>query len=260
MKKTLRSALYALVLSPLALAACGGSGGIATDGENAADSADTASVTASMSSLTTDGVDATATTSAAAAASAQAKAMTLLQPQGCATAQATGSTVNYTFNNCTGPYGLVNLSGQVAANYTLVAGGGVTVTLSGTNLKANGSTVTLNATAVVTGTAGNRQATVTSSTSAQTSRGRTISHSGSYTAGWDGSCLTLTGAFTTQIGLLGWSTSITNYKRCQGMCPASGTVVITAGANTATVTFAGNATVTFTDNKGDTGTVTLLCK
>lgn len=260
MKKTLRSTLFALALSPLALSACGGAAGISTDGENAADSADTASVTASMSSLTTDGVDASATTADAAAMSAQVKAMALLQPQGCATAVVTGSSVAYTFNNCTGPYGLLNLSGNVTANYTMVAGGGVTVTLSGSNLKANGSTVTLNATAIVTGTAGSRQAAVTSSTSAQTSRGRTISHSGNYTAGWDGSCLSLNGSFTTQIGLLGWSTTIANYKRCQGMCPASGTVVITAGANTATVTFANSATVTFTDNKGNTGTVTLQCK
>lgn len=259
MKKTLRSSLSALVLSPLLLAACGGSAAIATDGENAADSADTASVTASMSSLTTDGVDASATTAAAAAASAQVKALALLSPQGCATAQVVGSTVNYALNGCTGPYGLLNVTGSVSATYA-VAAGSVTVTLSGANLKANGSTVNLNATATVTGTAGSRQAMVTSSTSAQTARGRTITHSGSYTAGWDGTCLTLTGVFTTQIGLLGWSTSITDYKRCQGMCPASGTVVITAGSNTATVTFAGGATVSYTDNKGDSGTVTLSCK
>lgn len=259
MKKTLRSSLSALVLSPLLLAACGGSAAIATDGENAADSADTASVTASMSSLTTDGVDASATTAAAAATSAQVKAMALLSPQGCATAQVVGSTVNYTLTGCSGPYGLLNVTGAVSATYA-VAAGTVTVTLSGANLKANGSTVNLNATAVVTGAAGSRQAMVTSSTSAQTARGRTITHSGSYTAGWDGTCLTLSGAFTTQIGLIGWSTSVTNYKRCQGMCPASGVVVITAGNNTATVTFAGGATVNYTDSRGDSGTVTLSCK
>jgi len=259
MKKTLRSSLYALILSPLLLAACGGSAAVATDGENAADSADTASVTASMSSLTTDGVDASATTATAAAASAQVKALALLSPQGCATAQVNGSTVNYTLNGCTGPYGLINATGTVSATYALAAGV-LTVTLSGNNLKANGSTVNLNATATVTGAAGSRQAAVTSSTSAQTARGRTITHSGNYTAGWDGSCLTLNGAFTTQIGLIGWNTSIANYKRCQGMCPASGTVVITAGANTATVTFAGGATISYTDSKGDSGTVTLTCK
>ena len=124
----------------------------------------------------------------------------------------------------------------------MVAGGGVTVTLSGSNLKANGSTVTLTPPPWSPGPPA-AAAAVTSSTGAQTSRGRTISHSGNYTtAGWDGSCLTLNGSFTTQIGLFGWST-IANYKRCRECAPPPELWVITAGANSATVTFANSATV-----------------
>src|SRR4051812_20539041 len=126
MTKTLRSALYSLVLAPLLVASCGGVGASDNDGENAADSADSASVTASLSSLTTDGVDMTATTSAAAATSAQVKAMTLLQPTACATAQVVGSVVTYTFNGCTGPYGLVSLTGSLTATYSMVTSGSVT--------------------------------------------------------------------------------------------------------------------------------------
>jgi hypothetical protein len=186
--------------------------------------------------------------------------MTLLQPQSCATAVVTGSVVAYNFNGCTGPYGLVNVTGKLTATYAMVSAGSVTVTLMGSNIQVNGGTLNINATATVSGAAGSRTATVSSMTSAVTSHGQTISHSGNYTAGWDGMCLNLTGAFSTQIGLLNWSTTIANYKRCLGMCPASGTVVITAGANSATVTFAGGATVNFTTSKGDSGTVTLVCK
>src|SRR3954451_13078589 len=97
MQKTLRNAVYALVISPLFLISCGGAATSSSDGDNAADSADTASLTASMSSLTTDGVDASATTGATAASSAMVKALTLLQPANCATATVTASTVSYTF-------------------------------------------------------------------------------------------------------------------------------------------------------------------
>ena len=257
MKKTLHNAAYAL---PLFLVACGGTATATSDGENAADSADTASLTASMSSLTTDGVDASVTTSSAAATSALTKAMTLLQPQGCATAKVDANIVTYTFNGCTGPYGLVSLSGTVVASYAMVSGGGgVTVTMLGANLQANGNSVSLNATSTVSGLGATRQAMVSSMTSAVTARGQRISHSGNYTAAWDGTCLTLNGAFSTQIGLLGWSTAITNYKRCQGMCPASGSVVITAGTSSATVTYSGSATAMYKDDKGNSGTVTLSC-
>ena len=212
-----------------------------------------------MSSLTTDGVDATITTSDGAAASASLKAMALLQPTSCATAKVTGSTVTYTFNSCTGPYGLVSVTGTMLATYAMVSGGGVTVTMLGLNLKANGDTLNLNATATVSGVLPSRTATVSSMTSATNERGQTIAHSGNYTAAWDGMCMTLNGAFSTQIGLLGWSTTITDYKRCLGMCPVSGSVVITSGASSATVTFAGSSTVSFKDGKGNSGTVTLAC-
>lgn len=258
--KTSVRPLLALALPVLSalfpLAGCGRAD--SSDGEVAADSTDTADLTAALTSTTTDGIDPAATTSAAAATTAEAKAKTFFQPSGCLTTQVTGPQVAYTFNGCTGPYGLVNLKGSITGTYA-IAGGQTTIALKGQGLTANNTPLNLDAAVVLTGAAGSRTAAVTSKTSATTPRGRTVEHSGSYVTTWDSQCLTLSGTFSTRVGLVSWMTAIASYKRCQNACPQSGSVVITAGTSAVTVTFGGGATAQVVTAKGDTATVPLFC-
>lgn len=256
--KALRNSLFVLALSPLV--ACGGSLAQSDDGQTAADSADTADVTTALSSLTSDGSDMAAATGDAAAAGAKAGVMAKLNPSGCVTANAVANVVSYTFNNCTGPYGLVKLTGTVTATYTKAnAGASLAVALTSTNLAVNGAQVSLNSTSVISGPPTARTATVTTMSSATTANGKSISHSGAYTAKWDGMCVSLDGAFSTKVGLASWNTVVTGYKRCSGVCPESGKVVINGAGGTATISYTGSAVALVLTSGGDSGTITLAC-
>lgn len=258
---TISHALFALSLtSTLALGGCGRLGTSSSgDGDVAADSADTADLTSALTATTTDGVDVSVASSATIATNAEAKAKSFFQPSGCLTTQVSGTQVTYSFNGCTGPYGLVNLKGTVSGTYVATGTGTATVTLKGTNLTANSTTLGLDATVTLTNSGGSRSATVNSKTTATTQRGRSVEHSGSYVTTWDGSCITLSGSFSTRVGLVAWSTAIANYKRCQSSCPQSGTVAITAGMETYTIAFSGGTTAQLSSTKGDTATVPLYC-
>lgn len=256
MQKWLLSSAFVLALVPTY--GCGGA--LATsDSSTAADSADTADLTTSLSALTTDGVDMTAASDGAAATTAATRVKTLLQPSSCITVTTAVNVNTYTFAGCTGPYGLVSVNGTLTATYTK-AGNAITVVLASQNLTANGAKLTLQATSVVSGTGTSRTATVNSSSSATTARGGQVAHTGSYTASWDGSCVSLDGAFTTRVGLISWATVVAGYKRCQNSCPQSGTVSISANNGSATVVnFNGSASATYTTSDGKVGSFMLGC-
>src|SRR6476620_10080391 len=107
------------------------------------------------------------------------------------------------------------------------------IDLAANGFKISTVSVTVSTTAVVTPGVTQDSAMVTSSSFATNARGDTAGHSGSYTAGWDGTCLTLNGTFTTQIAgatssAVAWSTQISNFRQCSGMCPdANGSVTVT---------------------------------
>lgn len=254
-------ALNALVLAPL-LAGCGGAA-VSGDEAMAADSTQTADQVSAVTSLTTDSVDLTtgSISSDTAAATAAAGASAKLMPASCVTKSVASNVATYTMTNCTGPYGLLAVSGTLQATYTVQTTGtnpSLKVDLAATGLKVNGASLDISSSATISGPPTARTATVSSTTKAVTARGNTISHSGSYTAGSDGSCVTLTGTFSTQSGLLSWSTQIDSYKRCQNMCPAQGKITFTGVLHTTTVTFNGSATAAITVD-GHAGNLGLLC-
>ena len=102
-------------LLPLSLLA--GCGGADPNGDAASVSAalDSSGETANDSALmlaTTNGTE-TATSGSMAAGMAGAQAKTFWQPAGCAVATQTNNVVSYKFNDSTGPYGLVHVTGTV---------------------------------------------------------------------------------------------------------------------------------------------------
>lgn len=268
MKSLRRLALSSLLCSSvLASAACGGSNATfsSMDAEVAADSTDTADVVSGLTSVTTDGVDLSASglTSDQAATAAATAAGTKFLINACMTKNVVGNVATYTMNSCTGPYGLLLVTGTLTATYTVSVVGGtpsVTVNLAATGIKVNGMTVDVATTAKISGPTNNRSASVTSTSKAVTARGNTITHAGMYDATWDGMCMTLTGSFSTQTPGNSYATVISNYKKCQNACPTQGTVIFTTLANTLTITYSGGKMAKLVLNGGKEQTLGLLCQ
>jgi hypothetical protein len=264
-RKSLFSGIGAVFLGALLGSGCGGTAGANGNEATAADSLETADQVSALSSVTTASVDPNMVgLTNNTAASTAASGTTAMLKAGCAIQTTVGNVVTYSLNNCTGPYGLVSLTGSLKATYTVVAPGSLQVDLEGQNLKLNSSTLNINSSAVITVVGTARTATVTSTSSATGQRGNQITHMGSYTAGWDPNCVSLTGSFSTRVGLLQtYSTQIANYRRCQDLCPASGVITFssTSGANTntTTLTFDGTSTAAITFN-GKAGNLSLFCK
>jgi hypothetical protein len=187
-----------------------------------------------------------------------------LSPQGCATSTQTGATVVYTLNDCTGPYGLVKVTGTLTAAYSRAAGGGVQVAITGTGVKANDATMDINSTVVATEANGVKTANVTINGSGTGPRGASLTRKGSYVVTYDSAaeCITLTGTWETGTARVGASTAVSNFKRCKGACPAAGgTITHTLARNeVVTLTYDGSAVATWTSSaQGRSGTVNLRC-
>jgi hypothetical protein len=263
-RTSLRNLSTALLLFPL-LAGCGlGTATTGNDSNVAADTTDTANQVVSITSVTSDGVDLTAAgiTSNAAATVAAAGVIARVTPAGCATQSVVNNVATYTFTSCTGPYGLLSFTGSVQATYTVTLGppASLKLDLTGTAQTQNGGTLNLKSSAIISGPPTNRTAVVTESSSAVSARGNSISHTGSYTAGWDGMCVSLGGNWSTTAALLTWATTVTNYKRCQNHCPlVGGSLRLVGPLHTTTLSFDGTATGQFTFD-GKPGTIPLFCQ
>lgn len=257
----MRTNLLAYLVPLLLLAGCGGALGDAADVSAALDSSDD---TSTESALMVASVDATqgATSDDEAATMAAASAKTWYQPSTCATATAAANVVTYTLNNCTGPWGLVHVSGTVVVTYTKQADG-IHADANATGLSVNGATLNLNSQAVYSVSGTTKTLVVSTDGGGTGPRGNQISRHGSYTVSWDTStmCGTLDGDWSTGIGGATWSTTVSGYKQCKGSCPASGTLAHTGGLShvTITVTFDGSADAKWTSSRGRSGTVALLC-
>lgn len=242
----------------ISLAACGG-----TDDSDALDADENTAVSSNEGALTAELTDdedaATATTSEQVAAAAATRVGSHLTPAGCLTTTVTANTVSYVFDHCTGPRGLLTLTGTINGVYTLTAPNQVHAVLTSTGFEVNQTTLNLNATidAVKQGTV--KRAEISSQTTGTGPRGNTVSRAGDYTVSWDSAtaCFTLDG--TTGSSRLN-STTVTDFKRCDAKCPVSGTVVHTgARGNTVTLVYDGSASAQWSTSGGRSGTLTLKC-
>ena len=251
-------------LMSLALVAvgCGGT----TDSAVAEDADESVSVTSTESALTTSLSDEVAQPASATAdqlaAGATVRVPKAFTPSSCVTAVQAGPKVTYTLVNCTGPYGLVNVSGTLVATYSRASTGGVQVLITGTGLKANKAVIDVNATVIATQAGSTRSASVTGTASGSGPRGISLSRDGQYTITYDSetSCATVNGSWKTDVGARSSTTTVSNYGRCKGACPTSGTIVHdTPRGGAVTVTYSGGETASWTTSTGRSGTVNLLC-
>ena len=176
----------------------------------------------------------------------------------CVTATATGASVAFVMNDCTGPYGLVHVTGTLTVVYS-VGASSYTGTATATDLHVNGATVDISATAVYTpGTT--KTLAVTTAGAGTGALGHTITRNGSYTLSWTTTCVTLNGTWTTTIDLVSWNTAVTDLTRCLGACPAAGGQAVFHGpVRTVTIDFDGSDVAAWHTAAGLTGTVDLVC-
>ena len=147
-----------------------------------------------------------------------------LYPSGCVTE--TQDLVHekntYVFNDCTGPYGLVHLTGTVTVTYSSTGPNNLTLNYSSQNFQINKATITSwTATAVVTASGTSRDMTWNASLSGTTAGGRTFSRTNQKDVKWDttSSCVSVSGTSDGTITGLSLKTTVTSYSRCKAACP-----------------------------------------
>ncbi|MFO0600656.1 MAG: hypothetical protein U0228_35435 [Myxococcaceae bacterium] len=255
--------LTSLAVLSLALTACGRG----AEADTAEDGDESAVVTSSESSLTTELSDEVAqpvsATPSDLATAASTRVGAHMQPAGCLTTTVNGATVTYVFNDCTGPYGMVHITGTVVGVYSRATGGIVQGVFTGTGVKVNNAVIDLNSTVKASQSGSVKTADVVADTSGTGPRGNSFTRNGTYTVTWDSAaeCVTLNGTWNTKVGgLRSITTTVADYKRCKGTCPAAGGTIETTYARTVvTLSYDGSATASWSTSGGRSGTVSLQC-
>ncbi len=249
----------------LGAAACGGGSADLNSAEDADESVSVTSAESALTSSLSEEVSEPASASSESlATTASGRVPVRFSPAGCAVATRAGSQVTYVLTNCTGPYGLVKVSGTLVATYARVLSNSsaVQVTITGTGLKANQATLDVNATVLATQTGTVKKAEVKSTANGTGPRGVTLTRDGTYTVTFDSSsqCVTIDGAWQTSAGASTSTTTVSTYARCKGACPTSGSIVHTGTrGNAVTITYSGAATASWVGSGGRSGTLALTC-
>jgi hypothetical protein len=179
-------------------------------------------------------------------------------PSGCVTVTQAPSSVTLAFAGCTGPRGLSQLDGTLAVNVTSAAGGAIQLTGTAKDFQLGGSTLDIEATAIYAATGSSASLAVATHTAGVGPLGRSIEHAGEYTVSWTASCVTVKGAWSTEIGEAGRSTTA-DVTRCLDQCPTGSITRNTFRNRTIALTFDGSDTAAWSISGGHSGTVELAC-
>lgn len=151
------------------------------------------------------------------------------QPAGCE--QTTVDTANqkatYVFNGCTGPLGLVSLTGTIDVSWQK-ADGQVTLDFASQGFQINRATISSwQATAVVTANGDARTMNWSAQLSGTTGSGRSFSRTNQKVIQWSVGvpCISVTGQSTGDILRAELQTTVTSWKRCADSCPEAGSEI-----------------------------------
>ncbi len=256
--------LTTIVLLGSSLVACmnRGAGTDVDSAESAVDSSDSVGSESDLMVATMDGAEVTGLLPATADQIAVRVAANVAGrwASGCAKVTQNGTDVTITYTDCTGPRGLVHVSGVLDVAITV---SGTTITAHGTSsdMQINRANLVIDATATYTVTGTSKTLTVQTNGSGTGPRGNEIEHQGNYTVTWDAAsqCRSIDGQWQTDLGVRERSNDV-SLSRCDGGCP-TGTLThhFLAGASL-TITFDGTATATWSASNGKSGTVALSCQ
>src|SRR5262245_2867101 len=137
--RTMSAPMAFILVAVSALAA--GCGGLLQSAEAADQAIDSVEVSPTESALLTVAAsEASGLAPDAAALTASSKAVVYFMPAGCVTATAMAATGTYNLDKCTGPYGLVQVSGKVTVVFSTTMDGSLQLRATATGLRANQAT------------------------------------------------------------------------------------------------------------------------
>jgi hypothetical protein len=150
-------------------------------------------------------------------------------PSGClqVTSDTAKQSVAYVFSGCTGPLGLVELTGTVNVTWQL-SGDQLTLNYSAQSFQINRATIdSWQATAVITSTGSQRSMTWNAQLSGTTGNGRTFNRTNQKNLQWTVGveCVSATGQSTGDILGADLQTTITSWQRCADSCPQAGSAI-----------------------------------
>lgn len=193
-----------------------------------------------------------------------------LWPASCVTRTvdpANARVVHVHFDRCTGPFGLVALSGDMTATFSSNAAGGLHVDVTSENLVANGKPVTHAGSGDVTINGTARDIAWTGAWSRLNAKGETVAHTTTLAIVVDTAtrCRDVSGTAVTTVADREVDATIDGYRTCKSAsgedeCP-SGTVTLThvRTARTLTIRFDGSTEATFTGPRGGQIQVGMVC-
>jgi hypothetical protein len=175
--------------------------------------------------------------------------------------------VHITFDDCTGPFGLVHLSGHVTVTFSSTDKGELRADYQSSDLTANGHPITWTASADITVNGNERDVTWHGVWDRTTDKGKTVSHTSDATIVDDVTtqCRTTNGTAVTTVDNREVDTTVKDYKICRDpdgsdSCP-TGTVTHTRKSSglSVTATFDGTNKATVVGPHGHSTEVPLVC-
>jgi len=271
-------AAIALLGTSLVATACARNGGTSDDPDSPAAAVDSEQSTQAEGNVvmaSVDGADQTATpdlagttaqlTVAGVVAQISANVAARWMPTGCATVSSSGAKIAIKYADCTGPRGLVHVTGELDLVVSISAANEVVVQASATGFDVDSAVLDIDATATYVSGASADTLTVSSNGTGVGPLGTDIDHNGNYTVSWDptSQCGSIDGTWSTDFTDPSASAERSNavdVSRCATGCP-TGTIThhFLLGA-TLTLTFDGTAVATWTTSAGDSGTFALACQ
>ncbi|HEY3806018.1 MAG TPA: hypothetical protein VGL61_25595 [Kofleriaceae bacterium] len=260
--------LVLLVLSTSSLIGCmrGGS----SDGEDSAPAAvDSEEAVSSESDLLIANVDGASPAGMAAPDAATVSAtitanVTARWAGNCATAVQNGANITITYNDCSGPRGLVHVTGELDLTISIGANAAIDVHATSTDLEVNGATLDFTADGVFTTSGTMESLAVTANGTGTGPFGNSIDHNGAYTVTWDPSttCRSIDGSWSTDFSspvATAERANTVDLTRCGTSCPTGTLTHKFLGGASLSLTFDGTATAKWALSTGASGSVLLGC-
>lgn len=188
----------------------------------------------------------------AAAGQIAARAGTYFTPAGCLTATASGTTVQYTFSQCSGGFGLKTITGSATVALS-EDDGQLVLTASSSDLRIDGEPFILDLTATASRAGAQRTVTINSRSRAPD---QVDSREALSTLTWEqgSGCYEMNGQGGSTRGDLSATSTVTGYRRCtnSSTCPSAGEVTVQGpgGAFSAAFDGSGNLQVSAPDGSG----------
>jgi hypothetical protein len=266
----MRTVLLASLATSLALTACIKKDSTDTDSaDSIVDDSDSTEAEGNVMMATVDGADMSglaALDAGSVSARIAANVGVRWLPAGCATAVDNGGgNIAITMNDCTGPRGLVHVTGEIDLAVSVSVSGGISVHATASGLEVNAATLDLDATADYAVVGGQHTLTVQSTASGSGPRGTEIDHQGDYTVSWDptNQCRSITGTWSTDFTGPNRSAQRSNavdLTRCGDACPTGSLTHHGLLGLTINITFDGSNVAQWSTSTGRTGTVNLRCQ